>query len=296
MCNQRFTVLQPKEDYVSELNPKFVFYVGYVLGEYCRENVNEGNFKSVSMPSLRDFRFPLPPREVQDKIVEYLDAFAALCENLDTEIEQREQQFAEYREKLLSADYLAKRYAPDGVDYVRLGDVAVNFDRLRKPVSAKDRKPGHFPYYGANGVQDWVDDFILEGEFVLVGEDGSVMRKDGTPFVHWATGKIWVNNHAHILACKDESLSLRFLYHAINIAKVSDFVTGGTQPKINQKNLNQISIPLPPREAQDELVAKLDVMQALIDNLRLERAQRQQQFDFYREKLLTFAPKEASEV
>lgn len=183
---------------------------------------------------------------------------------------------------------LIEQYCPDGVEYVKLGDVASNLDRLRKPVTAKDRIPGPYPYYGANGIQDWVDDYLFEGDFVLLGEDGSVIHEDGTPFVHWAAGKIWVNNHAHILTVLDAQLSLRFLFHALKNTDVSNFITGGTQLKINQKNLNRIPIPLPPREVQDAIVERLDAFAALIKNLDSEVALREKRFEYFREQLLTF--------
>lgn len=183
---------------------------------------------------------------------------------------------------------LIEYYCPDGVEYARLGDVASNLDRLRKPVTAKDRIPGPYPYYGANGIQDWVDDYLFEGDFVLLGEDGSVIHEDGTPFVHWAAGKIWVNNHAHILTVLDAQLSLRFLFHALKNTDVSNFVTGGTQLKINQKNLNRIPIPLPPREVQDAIVERLDAFAALIESLDSEIALREKRFEYFREQLLTF--------
>lgn len=181
---------------------------------------------------------------------------------------------------------LIEHYCPNGVEYVKLGDVASNLDRLRKPVTAKDRIPGPYPYYGANGVQDWVDDYLFEGDFVLLGEDGSVIHEDGTPFVHWAAGKIWVNNHAHILTVLDAQLSLRFLFHALKNTDVSNFVTGGTQLKINQKNLNRIPIPLPPREVQDAIVERLDAFTKLIESLDSEIALREKRFEYFREQLL----------
>lgn len=182
---------------------------------------------------------------------------------------------------------LIDQYCPDGVEYVRLGDVTRNLDRLRKPVASKNRIAGIYPYYGANGVQDWVDNYLFEGDFVLVGEDGSVIHEDGTPYVHWATGKLWVNNHAHVLTAHDHRLSLRFLFHALQITNVSNFVTGGSQLKINQKNLNSISIPLPPREVQDKIVECLDTFAALCENLDMEITQREKQFTEYLEKLLS---------
>ena len=100
-------------------------------------------------------------------------------------------------------DDLIKKYCPDGVEYKPLELCCTILDNKRKPVTKAARIAGDYPYYGANGVQDYVSDYIFDGTFVLVGEDGSVMTPNGNPVVNWASGKIWVNNHAHVLRFKD---------------------------------------------------------------------------------------------
>ena len=100
-------------------------------------------------------------------------------------------------------DELIQQYCPDGVEHVKLGDCCNILDFQRKPVAKGARSNGIYPYYGANGIQDYVSDYIFDGTYVLVGEDGSVITKKGNPVINWATGKIWVNNHAHILGEND---------------------------------------------------------------------------------------------
>lgn len=94
---------------------------------------------------------------------------------------------------------LISELCPDGVEYKKLEECCTVLDRQRKPVTKAAREAGEYPYYGANGIQDYVSDYIFDGTFVLVGEDGSVITPEGTPVVNWAEGKIWVNNHAHII-------------------------------------------------------------------------------------------------
>ena len=104
---------------------------------------------------------------------------------------------------------------PDGVEYKPLGEICEILDSKRRPVSKGDRTAGIYPYYGANGIQDYVDDYIFDGYFLLVGEDGSVINEDKSPILNWAEGKIWVNNHAHILKeCSDIAL-LRYMFYAL---------------------------------------------------------------------------------
>lgn len=138
---------------------------------------------------------------------------------------------------------LINKLCPNGVEFKPLGEVCEILDSKRKPVSKGQRINGKYPYYGANGVLDYVSDFIFDGTFLLLGEDGSVINKDNSPVLNWAKGKIWVNNHAHVLSEKKGCL-LRFLYYALQLIDVTDIVRG-TPPKLNQTNLRNIMIPVP---------------------------------------------------
>jgi len=122
--------------------------------------------------------------------------------------------------------------------------VAQFFNSKRKPVTAKDRKAGPYPYYGAAAIQDWVSDYIFDGMFVLVGEDGTVQTSDGKLMVQLAQGKIWVNNHAHVLQCETED-DTRYLAYALALVDAGPFVTGAAQPKINMGNLKRVTVPWP---------------------------------------------------
>ncbi|GAA2561180.1 type I restriction enzyme S subunit [Neomicrococcus aestuarii] len=178
---------------------------------------------------------------------------------------------------------LIESLCPDGVQRVSLGNVTTNFDSKRRPVTKSDRKIGAYPYYGANGIQDWVDDYLFDGIFLLVGEDGSVQTPDGKPVLNWAEGKIWVNNHAHVLQSSTDNLDLRFLFFVLQTIEIRSLVTGGTQPKLNQKNLNSIQVPLPPLEVQQEIVRILDQFTQLEAELEAElEARRAQQSHIHR--------------
>lgn len=181
---------------------------------------------------------------------------------------------------------MIKRLCPEGVERVKLENVMNLLDSQRKPVSKDARVAGVYPYYGANGIQDYVNDFIFDGTYILLGEDGSVINKDRSPVLHWVSGKIWVNNHAHILESK-ENAELRFIFYALSETDVSDIVRG-TPPKLNQANLRNIEIPLPPLPIQQEIVRILDSFTQLQSNLEAELVSRQKQYEYYRNKLLTF--------
>jgi len=185
---------------------------------------------------------------------------------------------------------MIKELCPDGVEYKKLSEVCEILDSQRKPVTRKDRTTGPYPYYGANGIQDYVDEFIFDGTFLLLGEDGSVVTEHGCPVVHWATGKIWVNNHAHILKEKEE-LRLRFLFHYLQTVNIQHLVKG-VPPKLNQKNLREILIPIPPPPIQNEIAKMLDDFtertEDLITQLNAELELRKKQYNFYRDSLLNF--------
>jgi type I restriction enzyme S subunit len=180
------------------------------------------------------------------------------------------------------------------VEWKSLGEICNVLDNRRKPVSKGNRNKGIYPYYGANGVQDYVDDYIFDGTYLLLGEDGSVINSDKSPVLHWATGKIWVNNHAHILEENDNAL-LRYVYYSLQCTDVSDIVRG-IPPKINQANMRGIQIPLPSRADQERIVGILDTFTSSIDNLKEQIALRRKQYEYYRDQLLDLEGKEGVEM
>lgn len=179
---------------------------------------------------------------------------------------------------------LINKLCPNGVEYKKLEDCCNILDNERKPVTKFARIKGEYPYYGANGIQDYVSDYIFDGTFVLVGEDGSVINKNGNPVVTWAEGKIWVNNHAHVIKEK-ENVLLRYLYHYIQTINVSVLIHGNI-PKLNQGDFRNLRIAVPPLEVQCEIVHILDDFTLLSAELLAELKARQKQFSYYRECLV----------
>ena len=135
----------------------------------------------------------------------------------------------------------------------KLGDITKNEDSKRRPIAKVNRETGTYPYYGANGVQDYIGDYIFDGDYLLVGEDGSVLTAENTPVINWASGKFWVNNHAHVLSQK-EGTSLLYVSFVLSTIKIQGFVTG-IPPKLNQENLNNIAVPIPSKLLEQEKVA-----------------------------------------
>jgi type I restriction enzyme M protein len=172
----------------------------------------------------------------------------------------------------LNTDYSFnfKALSPEDVnsDYkiVELGECVDVLDSRRKPITKKDRKPGPYPYYGATGIIDYVQDFIFDEEILLLGEDGAKWEAgEKSSFI--VDGKSWVNNHAHVIKPK-ESLNIVYLKEVLNYLDLSKYITGVTVPKLNQKNMLSIKIPLPPLEKQQEIVDEIEQYQKVIDGAR----------------------------
>lgn len=150
---------------------------------------------------------------------------------------------------------------------LHLGDVTENHDGRRVPVKGADRKPGPYPYYGASGIVDYVSDYIFDGEYLLIAEDGENLRTRKTPIAFMANGRFWVNNHAHIVRGNDRA-DTRFLCYYLTHADVSGYLTGSTMPKLTQGAMNRIPVWLPPLDEQRRIAATLG---ALDDKIELNR-------------------------
>jgi type I restriction enzyme S subunit len=155
---------------------------------------------------------------------------------------------------------------PKGWEVGTLGDVVEIYDSKRIPLSRRERekRQGPFPYYGATSIMDYVDDYIFDGIYVLIGEDGSVINEDGTPFMQYVWGKIWVNNHAHVLQGKSY-ISTEHIYVHLSQTNVSAYVTGAVQLKINQGNLKRIPFILP---SEDVAIMFEDILKSYYSQYR----------------------------
>ena len=145
----------------------------------------------------------------------------------------------------------------------RLEEVCEILDSKRVPITAKDRVAGPYPYYGANGVQDYVADYIFDDELVLLAEDGGHFGSADKPIAYRVSGKCWVNNHAHVLKAK-ECIEVDYLCYSLMFRDVSDIVNGATRQKLTQADMRKIKIPLLPIEKQKAVVAKIGKVFELI--------------------------------
>ena len=156
---------------------------------------------------------------------------------------------------------------PEGWVWCRLGDLLINRDGERKPLSSSVRSKQikkKYDYYGATGVIDKVDNYIFDEKLLLVGEDGANLLSKVKPNAFFAEGKYWVNNHAHILDATNKNL-LDYVIIVINTISLDNYITGTAQPKLSQENLNKIPIPLPPLAEQYRILQKVEQLLTIVD-------------------------------
>ena len=208
---------------------------------------------NISKESVETFEVLLPSKDEQKKIGECFT-------NLDHLITLHHRKLEHL--KLKKKSLLQKLFPKEGEVYPelrfpgftdpweqrKLSEVTTCFDNLRVPVTASDRVPGKIPYYGANGIQDYVSGHTHSGEFVLIAEDGANDLNDYP--IQYVNGAIWVNNHAHVIAGYKEKLENKFLSYSLKTVKMSTFIVGGGRSKLNLKALLEIPISMPNHDEQ----------------------------------------------
>ena len=273
----------------AQIIPKFFYYFLTTVG--LGEMNQAGGVPSQTQSVLNELKIPIPcpdnPEKslaIQAEIVRILDAFTAMTAELTAELNMRKKQYNYYRDQLLSFE--------DGeVEWKTLGDLAENLDSKRKPITSGLREAGEIPYYGASGIVDYVKDYIFDGDYLLVSEDGANLLARNTPIAFSISGKTWVNNHAHVL--KFETYAERkYVEYYLNSIDLTPYISGAAQPKLNKKNLESINIPNPAPKEKERIVAILDKFDSLTcsikEGLPREIELRQKQYEYYRDLLLSF--------
>ena len=149
----------------------------------------------------------------------------------------------------------------------RFDEVTINYDKKRIPISSVERakRQGNYRYYGAQGVIDYVDDYIFDGKYLLIAEDGENLKSKKENIAQLVEGKFWVNNHAHVVQA-NERCDLNFLFYLINSMDLSGYITGSVQPKLSQANLNSLELIIPEMEIQRKIVRVIGAIDEKIHN------------------------------
>ena len=212
---------------------------GYVTGS-AQPKLSQANLNAVTLL--------LPPISIQKKIVEYLYMFdkkIAVNQQINDNLQQQAQALYKHYFPYSVGDEL-----PDGWRIGSVGEIIEIHDSKRVPLSGAERakmEKKTYPYYGAAALMDYVDDYIFDGKYLLLGEDGTVVDNAGYPILQYVWGQFWVNNHAHILTGK-LGFNVESLYMLFKQTPVKAIVTGAVQPKISQANLRSIQVVIPPEK------------------------------------------------
>ncbi len=262
--------------------PKFVAY--YLSTDEIKSWI-VGNAVGTTMLNLNtsvlaDVPLSLPSIQMQKRCVQILDSIEnkiALNNRINHNLEEQAQAlykswFVDF-EPFKDGKFVDSELGmiPEGWQVKNLLEVASLYDSKRKPLSGNERSQMEhiYPYYGATSVMDYVDGFIFDGTYLLMGEDGSVMTEEGFPFLQYVTGKFWPNNHAHVMqGCN--GFSTEMLHCALLRKVIKSSVTGAVQAKISQANMKKIQFTFPSR---DILVAFDNLLQKIYSQIRIITSQ-----------------------
>jgi type I restriction enzyme S subunit len=243
----------------STVDPRFLIYayLGPDFQEVLRERTVQGStVDRILLSEFPEFPIRVPPLPEQRRIAAVLGALDDKID-LNRKMNRTLEEMAQALFKSWFIDFDGQDdlvpselgQIPRGWVDTTVGEVIEIHDKLRVPLSGLERtkRQGPYPYHGAASVLDYVDDYLFDGTYILLGEDGSVIDDNDRPLIQYVWGKFWVNNHAHVLRPKDP-VGIEHLLVALQNANIRPFVTGAAQPKVSQNNLKRIPFVLPPRD------------------------------------------------
>lgn len=240
------------------LDYRFLYYWFLLAGKTgaLEQYFTGTTIKHMPGEKLKSVLIDMPPIEVQRHIANILWVYDDLIENNQKQIKLLE----EAAQRLYKEWFVDLRFpghettpivdgVPEGWHEGTIQDVVIYHDKKRKPLSGMQRAEmqGEYRYYGAASILDYVNDYLFDGTYLLLGEDGTVVTEDGFPVLQYVTGKFWVNNHAHVLTGQP-GYPTEYLYMMFKSTKVKDVVTGAAQPKISQARLSNKKIIVPSKQ------------------------------------------------
>lgn len=290
LCNQRFTALSVKNKYLNKVNIKFLFYYGFILDEWCKSNTTQSSFASVDMKGFKKFKFPLPPLEIQNAIVEILDKFTKLEAELEAELAARRAQYEYYRNSLFeNLSGGGSEILGNLVQYVR-----DKTKSLMKPLEYVGVENLNVDFQGCTPSLSTISGTQYIPSDILLGNIRPYLKK------------MWISNNEGVagsdvlvIRVKDEyrnDIIPKFLYHQLTTSRFLDYNVrnsrGGKMPRGNKKKILEFPIFLPPLAEQERIVKILDKFDALVNDissgLPAEIEARRKQYEYYRDRLLTF--------
>ncbi|UOX63239.1 restriction endonuclease subunit S [Sellimonas intestinalis] len=300
--NQRIGMITVNDKITDKNYVNYLFRTPFVRKQ-IRDTASGSKVKHTSPEKICEIEVYIPEIGVQKKIGSLLKALDSKIENnnkINAELELMAKTIYDYwflqfefpneegkpykssGGKMVWNEEL-KREIPEGWEVTTIGDVTVCHDSKRIPLTGNEREEikGNIPYYGATGIMGYVNRPIFDGDYVLVAEDGSVMNEKGNPIIQRVSGKIWVNNHAHVLE-PIKNYSCKLLMMILKDIPVAAIKTGSIQMKINQENLNKVKILDIPNEIKKQINKQFET----IDKMILENNKENQELASLRDFLL----------
>ena len=249
--------------------PKYLYYL---MSQIDLNVYNEGTtIPSLRTETLNRLEFDVPSLKIQERILSYLnpiDEKINLNKKINDNLFQQAQEI--YRSWVIDLDPFDGKI-PLTWSIGKVGDIIELYDSKRIPLSSRERAEcqGIYPYYGATSIMDYVDDYLFDGIYLLLGEDGTVADSKGYPILQYVDGKFWVNNHAHIIKGK-HNFSVEMLYVLFSLTNVQSIITGAVQPKISQQNLKNVEVIIPDKNTLLEINS---ILQSLFSEIRNRKAE-----------------------
>lgn len=244
-------------DFQSEATEDYLYYLlssSYVQKQYTSYAAGSG-VQNLNKEVVKKVDVFLPPIYEQKEIAKTLSDFDTYINDLEELIEKKKNIRDGVLEDLLSQKTRLNGYTNQW-EIKTIHQIADRYDNFRIPVTANLRKKGKTPYYGANGILDYIDGYTHDGEFVLIAEDGANDLKKYP--VNYVNGKVWVNNHAHVLKGKNGVVNTKFLFYALQKVDFESILVGGTRSKLNSRSLMEIELTIPNIREQREIANILE--------------------------------------
>lgn len=266
IASTKLMVIRAKKDVVS---PKYLYYFlknsSTVAELQLLAETRSGTFPQITFSEVANLTIPVPSLAVQEVIVQTMQCL----EDKITCNEQINDNLLDQAQTLYKQHfpYSVQDDLPDGWRIGTVGEIIEIHDSKRIPLSGADRMKMEkkiYPYYGAASLMDYVDNYIFDGKYLLLGEDGTVVDDAGYPILQYVWGQFWVNNHAHILTGR-LGFNVESLYMLFKQTPVKSIVTGAVQPKISQANLRSVQVVIPP---EHNLKEYNDLVEPLFSLLR----------------------------
>ena len=269
------------------LNSDFLYH--YLRSRYqdLRQiSSGDGTRGGLNLKMIANYVVPIPPLAIQNEIVNILDKFT----ELEAELEARRKQYEYYRNKLLTFNEITPPQKKGEVKWLTMSEVCNIYSGKNKTKNAK----GLYPVYGSTGIIAYCDKYVYNARQILIARVGA-----NAGYIHIANGKYDVSDNTLIIDIKD-NYNLQYIYYILVYMNLKRYAKGGGQPLITAGEIKQLQIPIPPLAEQERIVAILDKFETLVNDisegLPAEIAARRQQYEYYRDKLLTFKRKEDGKI